>query len=188
MVGTLLAIGLAINIFLLVLMLAASKIETFQFWPPPGNQTWQYHSLWWSIRLLVVCVCGLIVLDHSTLSIPAWLRFYVAAPVFLFTFFLGTVAAVQLGWKNTHGIAEEFVAAGLYRFSRNPQYVCYSTSFLMLGIWAASANALILLLTLSLWYLRAPISEESWLEKQYGDVYKAYKAKVPRYLGFGGNK
>lgn len=177
-------LGLSVNGFLLLMMFRSTKNERFQFWPPPNKNSWQYHSLWWCVRLLVICIVTLIYLDHSNIDVPYWLRFYISMPSFILTFILGSIAATQLGWSNTHGIAEKFVANGLYRYSRNPQYVFYSASFIFLGLWAASAKAFVLLLLLSFWYLRAPFPEEKWLEKQYGEEYLKYKLKVPRYLGF----
>lgn len=177
-------IGLAVNGFLLVMMHASANNERFQFWPPPSKNSWQYDSLWWSVRLLVVCIGWLIYVENSAINIPNWLRFYLAMPGFIITFSLGSVAAIQLGWSNTHGLAKEFVETGFYRYSRNPQYVFYSVSFLFLGLWAASLKALVLLLLLSFWYLRAPFPEEKWLESKYGSDYLNYKESVPRYLGW----
>lgn len=176
-------IGLLINGFLLLMMFLSSGNDKFQYWPPPNKRSWQYHSLWWSVRILVICIGVLIYTDNSTIELPFWLRFYLGLPIFFATFILGSIAAVQLGWTNTHGIAENFVASGLYKYTRNPQYVFYSISFIFLGLWVASLEALILLLLLSFWYLRAPIPEEKWLEKQYGEEYLKYKRKVPRYFG-----
>jgi protein-S-isoprenylcysteine O-methyltransferase Ste14 len=181
-------IGVLVNAFLLSMMFASARHAQFQYWPPPGRHSWQYHSLWWSVRLLVVCICVLIYIEHSSLALPSWLRFYFAMPLFFLSFALGTVAAKQLGWANTHGIAEKFVARGFYKYSRNPQYVFYSVSFISLGIWAASAKALVLLTLLSFWYLRAPFPEERWLESKYGERYTTYKNRVPRYFGWHRSK
>ncbi len=170
-----------------MLMLGSSGNERFQFWPPPSRTSWQHHFSWWSFRLLVVCIGVLIYLEHSTVNIPDWLRFYIGMPGFGVTFFLGSVAAFQLGWSNTHGTTDGFVTDGFYQYSRNPQYIFYSISFLLLGLWAASPKASVLLLLLAFWYLRAPFPEEKWLEKQYGEKYLKYKRQVPRYFGWQGN-
>ena len=171
-----------------VTMLVSKRNPQFRFWPPPRVNSWQYHSLWWAIRILVVCIGWLIWTEHSTLEIPDWVRIFFALPTFVLFFVLGSVAAHQLGWRNTHGEAVEFVDSGLYGFSRNPQYVFYSISFVSLAILVASFKAFVLLLLLSVWYLRAPIPEEKWLEIQYGQKYLAYKKKVPRYWYFSQNK
>lgn len=177
-------IGLSVHLFLLVMMLISLKTDNFQFWPPPTKNSWQYYSMWWSIRLLVICISGIIYLDHSSINLSNGLRFYAAMPGFIVLFTLGTVAAGQLGWQNTHGVAEKFVVSGFYKYSRNPQYVFYSISFLCLGLWAASLKALLLLLLLSFWYLRAPFPEEKWLEEKYGEAYLNYKNRVARYFRF----
>lgn len=176
------SLALAVNLFLLAMMYGSEKSKRFQFWPPPSSNSWQYYALWWSIRIIVVCIIWLIYREHSTLGMPDNLRFYVAAPIFMASFLLGTIAAFQLGWRNTHGEAEKFVQNGFYRFSRNPQYVIYSISFLSLSVCADSLKALILLVLLSVWYLRAPFPEEKWLTDQYGETYEYYKKRVPRYF------
>lgn len=175
------AVGLFVHAFLLAMMLLSARKEQFQFWPPPSKQSWQCHSLWWSVRILVICIGWLVFAEYASMSLPNWLRLYVAMPGTVIFFTLGTIAAMQLGWTNTHGIAERFIATGFYKYSRNPQYVFYSLGFLLLGIWAASLKALVLLLLLGVWYLRAPFSEEKWLETQYGQEYMKYKNSVPRY-------
>ena len=182
-----LIIGLCVNVFLLVMMFKSTTKPEFQFWPPSSKNSWQYQTLWWSIRLLVMCIGLLIYQEFSSFDLPVWVRFYLAFPIFIITFTLGTISALQLGWSNTHGVAEKFVSKGFYKYSRNPQYVFYSMSFVSLGLWVASLKALLLLTLLSFWYLRAPFSEEKWLESQYGQTYLDYKNSVPRYLGWRKN-
>jgi protein-S-isoprenylcysteine O-methyltransferase Ste14 len=31
----------------------------------------------------------------------------------------------------------------------------------------------------------APLTEEPWLEERFGDEYREYKARVPRFIRFG---
>lgn len=175
--------GLLAHAFLFSMMLVSSKITGAQFWPPPSKKSWKYHTLWWSIRWIVVCILWLIFSDNSSINLPEWLRFYVALPIFIVSFLAGTVAAFQLGWRNTHGEAASFIDTGLYKYSRNPQYVFYSISFVFLGLWVASNSALMLLIPLACWYLFAPFAEERWLERHYGEIYIRYKRRTPRYLG-----
>ncbi len=187
MIDLVFILGLIVHAFLLVMMLLSARQESFQFWPPPSKHSWQYHSLWWGIRFLVACIGWLIYAQHSTMNFPHWLRFYLAMPSAILFFALGTIAAKQLGWANTHGIADSFITTGFYRYSRNPQYVFYAAGFLFLGIWAASFKALLLLIFLSAWYLRAPFPEEKWLEDKYGQQYISYKNITPRYFGLARN-
>ena len=181
------AIGLTVLFSIFIAFVYSSKNRQFEFWPPPEKDTWQYHLLWWSIRLLVISIGWLIYKDNSTMNISNWLRFYIAMPLFILTFSLGTIAAFQLGWRNTHGEAKKFISSGFYKYSRNPQYVLYSISFLFLGLWVGSLKALILLVSLGIFYLAAPFPEERWLEKKYGKDYISYKQNVPRYFRWKNN-
>lgn len=72
---------------------------------------------------------------------------------------------------------------GLYRYSRNPQLVggfIFVVGYAMLwpswegGVWAA------LWLAIAHWMVRG---EEEHLENVFGEEYRAYCARTPRYLG-----
>ena len=177
-------IGISIHLLLLVMMLVSTIKPDFQFWPPPRKGSWQYHLMWWSVRLLVICIGWLIYSEHSSLALPDSFRFFICMPLFVVTFTLGSIAAFQLGWRNTHGEAVKFINTGFYKYSRNPQYVLFSISFICLGLWASSIKAIVLLAFSAMWYLRAPFPEEKWLEQQYGVSYLSYKQQVPRYFGW----
>ncbi len=179
-------LGLFVH-FTFVGVLVVHAMWKKRFWPPPTKGSWQIHYVWWSIRVLVVCIIAVAIYTWGNIDAPKSIRLFVALPFFLVSLALGTVGFVQLGWRNTHGEADKFVSSGLYKFSRNPQYVLYSVSFISLGVLSASWQALILLLLLSFWYLVAPFAEESWLEEQYGAKYLNYKQNVPRYIGWPKN-
>ena len=176
-------IGLLANAFLLTMLLLGQVKENFQFWPPTKHNSWQYRSLWGTVRILVVCIGLISWFEWSSLDIPNWLRFYVALPISVIAAMLGTTAFLQLGWRNTHGEAAGFIETGLYKYSRNPQYVFYSIAFIFLGILVASSKVIVLLVLVSFCYLSSPFPEERWLVEQYGEKYLAYKRRVPRYLG-----
>ena len=176
-------IGLLANAFLLTMLLLGQVKENFQFWPSTKHNSWQYRSLWGTVRILVVCIGLISWFEWSSLDIPNWLRFYVALPISVIAAMLGTTAFLQLGWRNTHGEAAGFIETGLYKYSRNPQYVFYSIAFIFLGILVASSKVIVLLVLVSFCYLSSPFPEERWLVEQYGEKYLAYKRRVPRYLG-----
>ena len=80
--------------------------------------------------------------------------------------------------------AGKTIKGGIYRWSRNPMYFFFFTG--MLGVCIASA---------SLWMLLALIpfiiathfivlGEERYCEETYGEEYREYKAKTPRYFVF----
>ena len=77
---------------------------------------------------------------------------------------------------------EEPVTDGLYRISRNPQWVTFAVVMigfsLMVGSWIVLA---LLMVRVVMNHFRI-LGEERALEDQYGDSYRAYKNTVPRYL------
>jgi steroid 5-alpha reductase family enzyme len=105
--------------------------------------------------------------------------FYLGLPIALIGFITGVI--VILNWAASP--RGEPVTNGLYRYSRHPMYV---TSFaFFLGVSIATASWVFLLFTILLIaasFYFAPVEERSCLEK-YGDAYREYMDKTPKYLG-----
>lgn len=78
---------------------------------------------------------------------------------------------------------QTLVTTGLYRFSRNPMYIAVT---LILSGWALgfhlSALLIYTLLVVLAFHLRVVFGEEPWLARRYGDEWRAYKERVPRWL------
>jgi protein-S-isoprenylcysteine O-methyltransferase Ste14 len=105
--------------------------------------------------------------------------FYVGLPITLIGFIAGVI--VILNWAASP--RGEPVTNGLYRYSRHPMYV---TAFIFfLGVSIATASWVFLLFTILLIaasFYFAPLEEQSCLEK-YGDAYREYMNRTPRYIG-----
>lgn len=75
------------------------------------------------------------------------------------------------------------VEAGPYRFTRNPIYTAMTLGIIGL---AMAFDSLWLLILLVLFYLviryGVVAREEVYLERKFGDAYRAYKARVRRWL------
>ena len=105
--------------------------------------------------------------------------FYVGLPVAL----LGIIGIIMtlVNWATTP--PDEPITRGLYRYSRNPAYVADVLIHLGVGIAAASwlllAYSVVYMVGISA-YIRA--EEEGCLEK-YGDAYREYMNKTPRWIG-----
>ena len=107
----------------------------------------------------------------------AW--FYVGLPITLIGFIGGVI--VILNWAVSP--PGEPVTNGLYRYSRHPMYVTAFVFFL--GVSIATASWVFLLFTILLIaasFYFAPLEERSCLEK-YGDFYREYMDRTPRYIG-----
>ena len=107
------------------------------------------------------------------------LWFYIGLPITTIGFISGILVIANWG-ASPHG---EPVTIGLYRYSRHPMYVTAFVFFLGVSIATASWVFLlftILLIAASFYY--APLEEDSCLT-QYGDAYREYMNKTPKYLG-----
>lgn len=98
------------------------------------------------------------------------------------------VAQVQMGraWRVgvREGDAPLFVSHGLFRFSRNPIFVGMmlvglSTAMVSGAWWSWAALALFVLSCI----VQVRI-EEAHLEASFGDAYRAFRRRVPRWLGW----
>lgn len=91
----------------------------------------------------------------------------------------------RLGWENAHGERVELKTDGWFAISRNPIYVASIIGMFGLALAVSSTLVNILLLLWALIYVLAPLAEEPWLQRQYGQTYQDYCRRVPRFLGWG---
>ncbi|MFC3326473.1 methyltransferase family protein [Mesorhizobium cantuariense] len=75
------------------------------------------------------------------------------------------------------------VVDGIYRRTRNPFYLGATLVYLGLGVAAGSFWAIGLVVPL-LWVINTGViaREERYLERKFGDTYRAYKARVRRWI------
>jgi protein-S-isoprenylcysteine O-methyltransferase Ste14 len=81
-------------------------------------------------------------------------------------------------WKP----ATALVTGGIFRWLRNPMYVGLAFGVAGIAIALASDWALVLLVPAALiMHFGVVRREERYLEAKFGEVYRGYKARVPRY-------
>lgn len=100
----------------------------------------------------------------------------------------GVVFAVRgTGTPALFDPPREFVAAGPYRFVRNPMYV---GALLLLGGFGLALRSRSVLLLTVFWavlaHLFVVLVEEPGLERRFGDSYRRYRQSVNRWLPGGG--
>ncbi len=93
------------------------------------------------------------------------------------TAYLGTAVVHD---KSLHGIA--VVAAGPYRYVRNPLYVGTFLFSIAVSILMPPTGAIFFLVAQAIFYFRLVLGEEAYLTAQQGEAYLAYRKKVPRFL------
>ena len=79
----------------------------------------------------------------------------------------------------------DLVVVGLYRYSRNPMYVCVVTILIGWAVAFASPGMGIYAAAIATAFqLRVVYGEEPWLARTHGEVWNAYVRQVPRWIRF----
>jgi protein-S-isoprenylcysteine O-methyltransferase Ste14 len=75
------------------------------------------------------------------------------------------------------------IEAGPYKYTRNPIYIGMVILYVGLAIVLTSAWMLLLLIPVLLILQRGVVErEEAYLKAKFGDAYRAFQARVPRWL------
>lgn len=81
------------------------------------------------------------------------------------------------------------ITTGIYKWSRNPQYVGWFMCLLGISLIGRSGLAFLFSAVLIIGiHLFVILLEEPYLESVLGDEYRLYKLKTPRYIGIPGSK
>jgi protein-S-isoprenylcysteine O-methyltransferase Ste14 len=132
-------------------------------------------------------------LDHlSTVTLLALLGYSVVLPLDLGTgwFYAGLfvyVISILFGFTAMINFAQDPLdnpaTKGVYTISRNPMY--FSMFLIFVGLSLACASWLFLLLTM-VWLIlvdRGVVAEERLCLETYGDSYRKYMNRTPRWIG-----
>ena len=105
--------------------------------------------------------------------------FYVGLALFVIGMSF-TIPEAQLFFRRKK---EQLLTKGFYRISRNPIYVMVDICYIGIGIATASwvLLALIVFYMIVLHFLI--IAEERICLEKYGDIYREYMKRTPRYIG-----
>jgi protein-S-isoprenylcysteine O-methyltransferase Ste14 len=143
-----------------------------RFGPPPTTA--------WLALATTPARWGLLHLDQATLLVTGL--------AILFGL-LGAVLRVWgtafLGASIVHAgpmLAGTVMAAGPYRYVRNPLYLGSWFLGLSIAILMPPSGALVFVVVLALFYFRLILGEESFLTRQIGEAYVEYRRAVPRLI------
>ena len=97
---------------------------------------------------------------------------------------LGLAGFVVALFNFRHAPLDRPATGGLYRMSRNPQQLTFFVSFLGICIVIGSWLALLIQIISSLFLHSRILAEEEACLERYGDSYRDYMKRVPRYFLF----
>jgi protein-S-isoprenylcysteine O-methyltransferase Ste14 len=120
-------------------------------------------------------------------TIPAWARPLGLALIFtgalLVLWCISTFVARGHGTPAPFDPPREFVAAGPYRYVRNPMYIGGFSVLLGAGLAVRSPSIIgLAVLFLLLTHLLVWLYEEPAMDRRFGEPYLRYKASVHRWL------
>lgn len=174
--------GIGAAFLLLVALIWSIIFPTRRLWPPDKSSTTKKIVVWLHTLLIFGCAIFLGIADWNSLEWPSIFRWGFGLPLIVTGNVIVWVGVAQLGMEATSGEATELQVDGLYRYSRNPQYVADVAILLGWLILSASEWAFPVALLGIATLIVAPFAEERWLVDVYGTEYAAYRTKVRRYL------
>lgn len=179
--------ALLLELIYILLFVLTIRRPPFRFWPPPCARSWQFFAAWLILGVVAVNFLFLGLLDFDSAFLPSLRdRFPVALLFFIPGSFIGTWSAVIFGQRATIGLGDKLITRGPYKFTRNPQYIGDSLTILGYMIFTNSWMVGVIGILGVILNLMAPLTEEPWLAARYGDRYRAYMRRVPRWIVWRG--
>ncbi len=174
--------GLIASGLLLAMLVWSIAVPDKRLWPPISSTVTAQFLVWVPTIAIFASAFVLGIIDWNRFEWPAWLRWGIGLPVIVICNWIVWRGVLKLGIATTSGAVGQLKTDGIYRYSRNPQYMAdigilvgwaiLSGSGLTLPV--AGAGILVLLI--------APLAEEPWLAKIHGDAFKRYCNRTRRYL------
>ena len=153
-----------------------------RIWPPQRYTAITPILVWVPTFSLFGILIMLGILGWGDLAFPTWLRFGVGIPLIVFGNVVVWSEVAHFGVPQTGGAKGTLRTAGMYRYSRNPQYLA---DIAIVGGWmilSAAPSTLIIGTASILVLVAAPFAEEPWLKKQYGSDFEEYMASTRRFI------
>ncbi len=174
--------GLMIAAATFAAMLWSIAFPARRLWPPKRYTIATPILVWVPTFTLFGILIALGVTEWGNLPIPTWLRFGVGVPLIIAGNVVVWSEAAKFGVAQTGGAKGSLRTTGMYRYSRNPQYVADIAMIVGWSVLCASAGASLVGFAGTAVLIAAPFAEEPWLKEQYGSPFENYMATVRRFL------
>jgi protein-S-isoprenylcysteine O-methyltransferase Ste14 len=183
MTTVVLCLGASVAAGLLAALVLTLLVPRLRIWPTAGPGTWQSYVFWPLFRGLNVLCFAMALLDRGGgLGLPHALRL-VAAAALVGSLALFLYSFLVLGRDNSYGARDGLVTGGIYRWTRNPQNTMLVIVYGCLALAADSPAVYLLCASMMAAYILMVFAEEPWLRAAYGEPYRRYCGRVPRFLG-----
>jgi len=137
--------------------------------------------------LALGCLLSLVLPIPPGLAQPNALALAVGLTFALLGFALAALSFRRFQLAGTSVVPGEpstaLIMTGPYAFTRNPIYIGFVLAYFGLAVILTSFWVLILLIPVLIILQRGVVErEEAYLERQFGETYRKYKVRVPRWL------
>lgn len=175
-------VGLAIAVMAIAVVLWSAAFPKSRVWPPRRYTKVTPLIVWTPTYALFGILIALGVLGWGDFGIPGWVRFGIGAPLII----LGNIAVwsevLKFGLAQTGGAQGALRTEGLYRVTRNPQYLADIGIIAGWSLLAAAPWTFVVAVPAIIVLIAAPFAEEHWLRERYGPAFDIYAACVPRFF------
>lgn len=161
------------------LMINNEKAEKRMEGEPIGSEQKQVTRITNLITHTITMPLTLILSIFLPLKLGTW-WFYAGIIVFLIGIVLILLYSLSFG---TAPLGEP-ITNGVYAISRNPGYLGFFLAYLGTGIACASWIFLVLALVWIVSWQYGIVEEERILLEKYGEAYRLYMSRTPRWIGF----
>lgn len=175
-------IGIFLTVATLISILWSIAKPQQRMWPPQIYTKWTPIQIWVPTFTIFGCLIGLGILGWGQIQAPDWIRYGIGVPLILLSNMAVWYEVGKFGIDQTGGAKGTLKTTGLYKYSRNPQYVADTLMIVGWLILSASYLAIPTGILASIVLLIAPFAEEPWLKQVYGEVYNNYMKTVRRYF------
>ena len=176
-------IGLLIAVATLGALVWSIACPARRIWPPKAYSVWTPILVWVPTFALFGTLIALGVIGWGQMELPVWMRYGLGIPIIVLSNIVVWSAVRGFGIAQTGGAQGTLKTDGLYRYSRNPQYVADACMILGWLLLSSSVAALLVGAAAITVLLFAPHAEESWMKERYGEAYEAYLKVTPRFFG-----
>jgi len=137
------------------------------------------HPRWFVLLAGRIAAVAFVLLSLVTPLHPGPATFTIGVALYIIGYAVVMVALADFRRAPADGIVNE----GLYRYSRNPQWVGLVGVYVGTALATGAVLPLALVLVLVGAYHAQILLEEAICLSAYGERYREYVARVPRYLG-----